>query len=201
MGETPTGDFGLSVVETPTENRIFQWGKPPLCLVGKTPTGLLIFWGIISAFSAISFWLPLWRACAGHVGDGVGFFCGFDFGPFVCGLCAEEGQPEQIWAAELGIAGASGLGDFGEPECDDFADAGPDAVAIYSKLAELLMRDGQGAVVFASVIAMFDQDAGEHPVACQAQHAPCWRFQHGGRKHHKPSVLVLPVHPVALLLA
>jgi hypothetical protein len=178
--ETGTGDFGLSVTETGTEKSSFQWWKPALGLVVETATGILIFLGVISAFSATLFWLPLWRACASHVGDSVGFFCGFDFGPFVCCVCAEEGQAKQIWPAKLGIAGASGLGDLSEPECDAFPNTGANSMAVYPVFVELVVSHGQGAVVFAGVIAMFDQDTGEYPVACQAQCSPRWRFQHCG---------------------
>jgi hypothetical protein len=72
------------------------------------------------------------------------------------------GQPENIWPPEFRIACAAGLGDFQKAQCYGLADRGPDRVAVNAVAAEVVIGDGQLAVVDATMVGEFDFDPIQH---------------------------------------
>ena len=87
-------------------------------------------------------------------------------GPINGTICqAKPGRP-----AKLGVAGAALFGHFDETEVGQFPDCGGDRVTIHPAFDELVERDGQLAIVAATVVRQFDFDPGQNAVRVNAEH-------------------------------
>jgi hypothetical protein len=72
------------------------------------------------------------------------------------------GQTEQIGRPKFGIASATGLGDLYELERDQFPDSWSNPHPMNSVVLEIVIGDGESAIVSPAMVRELDLDAIEH---------------------------------------
>jgi hypothetical protein len=73
------------------------------------------------------------------------------------------GQTEHVGRTKFGIASATGPRDLQKFERDQFPNSRRHQMPIYSIVFEIVVGDGQPAVIFAAMLSKLDLDAFEHP--------------------------------------
>jgi hypothetical protein len=114
-------------------------------------------------------------------GNRVGALLGLDALPFVGRLGIADltvGQPKQVGAAPLRIAGAPALGNFDKPESAHLSQGRRDGVAVKSILYEVVERDGEPSVIVPAMVGHLDFQPIENPMPGKAQSLEGWRFHH-----------------------
>src|ERR1700722_17573185 len=87
-------------------------------------------------------------------------------------------QSKQVGFSKLGITSAARARDLKETECYKLVNCGTYRMAMNSVIHEIIIGYGQPAIIASTMMGKFDFDAVEYFSGAQAEHAPCWRFQH-----------------------
>src|SRR5271154_3972415 len=98
------------------------------------------------------------------------------------------GQAVLVGAAILTVPGAAVLGDLDKPKRLHLADRRADGVTMDVIFHELVIGDGEVAVLLAAVLHVLDLDAVEHPAGREAERHPGGRYQHAEDVRHESLV-------------